>query len=216
MIYLKTSKQCFDAEKNIKMSYDTEAIAASLKEARASKGLSQRDLSVISGVPQAQISRIEAGTVDPRTTSLIALAHALDMELALVPRKAMPAVKSISRQSVGQNTKSTGMTAKEMNRIAETLRSVQVSMPALEGITQLQKNLADLERFRLQNIDPDALRRLRKTIDQIQQPSHRLEAIARSQDVLKSLRNQLAHAPKVSKPDDRQKPAYSLDEDDDA
>ena len=198
------------------MSYNTEAIAASLKEARTSKGLSQRDLSAMAGVPQAQISRIEAGTVDPRTTSLIALAHALDMELTLVPRKAVPAVKSISRQSVGQNSKSTGLATKEMNRIAETLRSVQVSMPALEGLSQLQKNLADLERFGLQNIDPNALRKLRKTIDQIQLPSHSLEAIARSQDVLKALRDQLAHAPKTSKADDRPKPAYSLDEDDDA
>jgi len=198
------------------MNYNTETIAASLKEARTLKGLSQRDLSAMAGVPQAQISRIEAGTVDPRTTSLIALAHALDMELTLVPRKAVPAVRSISRQSVGHDAKSTGIATKEMNRIAETLRTVQVTMPALDGITQLQKNLADLERFRLQNIDSDALRKLRKAIDQIQQPSHSLEAIARSQDILKALRNKLAHAPKVSKADDRPKPAYSLDEDDDA
>ena len=198
------------------MNYKTEAIAASLKEARTLKGLSQRDLSAMAGVPQAQISRIEAGTVDPRTTSLIALAHALDMELTLVPRKAVPAVRSISRQSVGHDGKSTGMATKEMNRIAETLRTVQVTMPSLDGITQLQKNLADLERFRLQNIDSDALRKLRKAIVQIQQPSHSLESIARSQDILKALRNQLAHAPQVSKADDRPKPAYSLDEDDDA
>jgi transcriptional regulator with XRE-family HTH domain len=216
MMYLYASNQCYDAEQTINMSYATEAIAASLKEARTAKGLSQRDLSVMAGVPQAQISRIEASTVDPRTTSLIALAHALDMELSLVPRKAVPAVKSISRQSVGQKSKSTGMVAKEMNRIAETLRSVQVSMPALEGITHLQKNLADVERFRLQNIDPDLLRKLRKTIDQIQLPSHSLEAIARSQDVLKSLSNQLAHAPITARMDDRPRPAYSLDEDDDA
>jgi len=195
------------------MNYKTEAIAASLKEARTLKGLSQRDLSAMAGVPQAQISRIEAGTVDPRTTSLIALAHALDMELTLVPRKAVPAVRSIS---VGHDAKSTGMATKEMNRIAETLRTVQVTMPSLDGITQLQKNLADLERFRLQNIDSDALRKLRKAIVQIQQPSHSLESIARSQDILKALRNQLAHAPQVSKADDRPKPAYSLDEDDDA
>jgi len=81
------------------MNYATQAIAASLKVARESKGLSQRDLSLLAGIPQAQISRIEAAAVDLRATSLIALAHALDLELALVPRKAMPAVKSITRQS---------------------------------------------------------------------------------------------------------------------
>ena len=198
------------------MSYDTEAIAASLKEARTAKGLSQRDLSVMAGVPQAQISRIEAGTVDPRTTSLIALAHALDMELALVPRKAVPAVRSISRQAVGHDNKSTGLTIKEMNRISETLRSLQVKMPALEGITQLQKTFADLQRFRLQIIEPEALKNLRKTIDTLQEPTHQLEAIQRSQDAMKALRNQLAHQPIISKADDRPKPAYSLDEDNDA
>jgi transcriptional regulator with XRE-family HTH domain len=198
------------------MSYNTEAIASSLKEARTAKGLSQRDLSVMAGVPQAQISRIEAGTVDPRTTSLIALAHDLDMELALVPRKAVPAVRSISRQAVGHDNKSTGLAIKEMNRISETLRSLQIKMPALEDITQLQKTFADLQRFRLQYAEPDALKNLRKTIDTLQEPTHQLEAIQRSQDAMKALRNQLAHLPIISKADDRPKPAYSLDEDNDA
>ena len=198
------------------MGYETDAIAVSLKEARASKGLTQRDLSVKADVPQAQISRIEAGTVDPRTTTLIALAHALDMELALVPRKAMPAVKSISRQSVGHNGKSNILTSKELNRISDTLRALQVEMPALEGLRQLQKSFADLQRFRPQTVEPDILRNLRKTIDQIQVPTRSLEAVMRSQEAMKALRNQLVHAPIASKPDNRQKPAYSLDEDDDA
>lgn len=198
------------------MSYDTEAMAASLKEARALKGLSQRDLSVMAGVPQAQISRIEAGTVDPRTTSLIALAHALDMELALVPRKAVPAVKSISRQTVGHSNKPNSLTFKEINRISETLRSLQVKMPALDGIAQLQKNFADLQRFRLVNIQPETFRNLRKTLEKIQEPSRSLQAINQSQQTIKSLRNQLAHTPSMPQSEDRPRPAYSLDEDDDA
>lgn len=198
------------------MSYATEAIAASLKEARTSKGLSQRDLSVMAGVPQAQISRIEAGTVDPRTTSLIALAHALDMELALVPRKAVPAVKSISRQSTGHSARTNSLTFKELNRIAETLRSLQVKMPALEGIAQLQKNFADLQRFRLANIEPETIRNLRKTMERIQEPARSLAAITQSQQAIKMLRNQLAHTPSMPQSEDRPRPAYSLDEDDDA
>lgn len=198
------------------MSYATEAIAASLKEARTSKGLSQRDLSVMAGVPQAQISRIEAGTVDPRTTSLIALAHALDMELTLVPRKAVPAVKSISRHSTGHSARTNNLTFKELNRIAETLRSLQVKMPALEGIAQLQKNFADLQRFRLANIEPETIRNLRKTMERIQEPARSLEAITQSQQAIKMLRNQLVHTPSMPQSEDRPRPAYSLDEDDDA
>ncbi len=64
------------------MNYETQEIAERLQKARTAKGLSQRDLSALAGIPQAQISRIEAGAVDMRLSSLVALAHALDLELS--------------------------------------------------------------------------------------------------------------------------------------
>ena len=81
------------------MRYKLEPIAHALKEARARKGLSQRELSQRSGIPQGQISKIEHGTVDLRTSSLIALARALDLELSLVPRKSLAAVHAVIRNS---------------------------------------------------------------------------------------------------------------------
>ena len=81
------------------MTYATEHIAAALKAARERKGLSQRQLSRMAGVPQGHISKIENDAVDLRLSSLIALTRALDLELALVPRKALPAVQSIVRSS---------------------------------------------------------------------------------------------------------------------
>ncbi|AGA34942.1 hypothetical protein TVNIR_3305 [Thioalkalivibrio nitratireducens DSM 14787] len=57
-------------------------------------------MSALAGIPQAQISRIEAGTVDLRVSSLVALAHALDLELALVPRKAVPAVRALTKEAL--------------------------------------------------------------------------------------------------------------------
>ncbi len=78
------------------MSYTTEYIAGSLKAARGLLGISQRELSARSGVPQSHISKIENGEVDLRVSSLVALARALDLELVLVPRRAMAAVKSIA------------------------------------------------------------------------------------------------------------------------
>ncbi|MGE0152100.1 MAG: helix-turn-helix domain-containing protein [Reyranellaceae bacterium] len=72
-------------------------IAKALREARLRKGLSQRALGERAGVPQGHISRIEAGAVDLRLSSLIELARTLDLELALVPRAAVPAVQSIAR-----------------------------------------------------------------------------------------------------------------------
>ncbi len=81
------------------MNYEAQPIAERLRETRQAKDLSQRVLSKLAGVPQAQISRIEAGSVDLRLSSLIAIANALDLEVALVPRKALPAVHSIIRQT---------------------------------------------------------------------------------------------------------------------
>ncbi|SCM79568.1 Uncharacterized HTH-type transcriptional regulator y4dL (fragment) [uncultured Pleomorphomonas sp.] len=90
------------------MPYETEHIASRLKEARQDKGLSQRELAARSGVPQSHISKIEANAVDLRLSSLAALAHALDLELLLIPRKAAPAVHSIVRgltaQAVGKGS----------------------------------------------------------------------------------------------------------------
>ena len=79
------------------MGYEAENLAAALKAARINKGLSQRALSALAGVPQSHISKIETSGVNLTISSLAAIAHALDLEIALIPRKAVPAVKSITR-----------------------------------------------------------------------------------------------------------------------
>jgi transcriptional regulator with XRE-family HTH domain len=81
------------------MSYVTEQILESLREARVRKGFSQRELSARSGVPQSHISKIESGGVDLRVSSLIALARVLDLELFVAPKKSVPAIQSIIRSS---------------------------------------------------------------------------------------------------------------------
>ena len=86
------------------MAYINDQILKALRDARARKGLSQRELSARSGVPQSHISKIEAGGVDLRMSSLIALARALDMELFVAPKQSMPAIKSIVRSSLGEYT----------------------------------------------------------------------------------------------------------------
>lgn len=85
------------------MSYVTEQILQSLREARVRKGLSQRELSARSGVPQSHISKIESGGVDLRISSLIALARVLELELFVAPKKSVPAIKSIIRSGQGIN-----------------------------------------------------------------------------------------------------------------
>lgn len=63
----------------------TRRMAAALKRARLQKGTTQRDLGQLIGVPQSHISKIEAGAVDLRISSLVVLARALDLSLELNP-----------------------------------------------------------------------------------------------------------------------------------
>lgn len=83
------------------MNYITEQILKNLREARVRKGFSQRELSARSGVPQSHISKIESGGVDLRVSSLITLARVLDLELFVVPKKSVLAIKSIIRSTEG-------------------------------------------------------------------------------------------------------------------
>jgi XRE family transcriptional regulator, regulator of sulfur utilization len=53
-------------------------------DARVARGLTQRQLSELAGVPQADISRIERGAGNPTEATLQRLAQALDRQLALV------------------------------------------------------------------------------------------------------------------------------------
>ena len=77
-----------------------EHMTTALKEARKAKGLNQTELGRRVGLPQSHISKIERGQIDIKLSSLIELARALDLELTLVPRKLVPAVKSIIRNAV--------------------------------------------------------------------------------------------------------------------
>lgn len=73
----------------------SESIASQLKVARNAAGLSQRQLTAMTGLQQAQLSKIENGTVDPRLSSLQALGRALGLELVWVPRQSLQAVNSV-------------------------------------------------------------------------------------------------------------------------
>lgn len=61
-------------------------IVGKLMAARDRKGLSQRELSRLSGVPQKTISRIENGIDIPKIPTLLKLAAVLDLEISLVDK----------------------------------------------------------------------------------------------------------------------------------
>lgn len=60
-------------------------LGAMLAAARKARSLTQPALSEISGVQQAEISRIERGVGNPTASTLLRLADALGQKLTLIP-----------------------------------------------------------------------------------------------------------------------------------
>jgi transcriptional regulator with XRE-family HTH domain len=199
------------------MNYITEEIASNLKAARESRGLSQRALSEKSGVPQGHISKIENGAVDLRLSSLVALARALDLELALVPRKAVPAVKSIVRsgkRGIVKTDSNTRMAHKELSSIKNMIDTLSKNDFAIGGLEKLQRQMRELGNFQFAQPDLEVIKNVNEAMKAFQLNTDSLDIIRQSETELQKLRNTLAHSsvnlPKVTP----LRPAYSLEEDD--
>jgi DNA-binding XRE family transcriptional regulator len=199
------------------MNYITEEIASNLKAARESRGLSQRTLSKKSGVPQGHISKIENGAVDLRLSSLVALARALDLELILVPRKAVPAVKSIVRsgkRGIVKADSNTRMAHKELCSIKTMIDTLSKNDFPIGGLEKLQRQMRELGNFQFAQPDLEVIKNVNKAMKAFQLNTDSLDIIRQSESELQKLRNTLAHSsvnlPKVAP----LHPVYSLEEDD--
>lgn len=62
-------------------------IAHRLRALRLERGISQVELSRLSGLDQRRISAVERASVDPRLETLLAFAAALGAQIAIVPRE---------------------------------------------------------------------------------------------------------------------------------
>jgi transcriptional regulator with XRE-family HTH domain len=149
------------------MKHATTHIAAALKAARETKGMSQRALSQKAGVPQGHISKIETGAVDLRLSSLIELARVLDLELALVPRKSVPAVNSIVRSTGGTPRERSGPNRKEWNVVLAKLDKLSHIFPAEAELAQLQHLTRDLQHLGFTVFDGKSLRDANKSLDAV-------------------------------------------------
>jgi transcriptional regulator with XRE-family HTH domain len=207
------------------MPYSLDYIADALKAARARRGLSQRALSEIVGIPQSHISKIENGAVDLQTSNLIELARALDLELVLVPKSILPALEGIERSSKedgvadelvrrklehiydrADRLRLANPTAKTFESLVHTIeatRPLRLDATAANRVADLTAKLGqELDKFERKNTSMNWQRRKREA----------LYAIKNSTDQLRILRNALAHG-MVDAPSER-RPAYSLDETD--
>lgn len=195
------------------MAYEAEKLAAALKAAREKKGLSQRALGARAGVPQSHISKIENGGVNLTVSSLTAIANALDLEVALIPRKAAPAVRTITR-GVEDAPKASPDARKEVARIAKQLDHIKALNIDTSAIDALQRQFRELRQFENLIKNTDTLRHIRETLKTVESAGG-LRALQEAAQQMNSFRNALAHAGiDVDRPS-LPRPAYRLDEDND-
>ncbi len=194
------------------MRYKSEDLIREIRDRRTDAGISQRALAARSGLTQAHISQIETGTLEPGLSSFIDMARALDLEIMLVPKKFLPAVQGILRQtSTEQSTPQDGEAA---------LREIGRGERLVIKQKQLYGSSADLDRI------ADALRFLRHA--PLRKPDlqivtgainklRRYQASPQSKDIvaaiatdLQQLRNRMVHSPSEAP-----RPAYAIDDEDD-
>lgn len=188
-----------------------------LRNAREKKGLSQRDLSAASGVPQSHISKIEKGGVDMRLSSLTELARALDLEMTLVPRPAVPAVQSIVKSAVPapDEGKDARLALKDLKGLAQTVARHRSDMPLTPAETaELQHQLRFLSHFSLSEPDRKTIQEAHKTLRAYLGDHQKMSGLREAFAHLRSLRNRMAHQPPAPSAPETVRPAYTLDEDD--
>lgn len=199
------------------MNYTNTHIANKLKAEREARGLSQRALSKLAGIPQSHISKIENGMVDLRLSSLIELARALSLELTLVPRKALPAVKSIIRGSTHPSKEipgNTPATIRELKRIQNTITSFTKDHPSIKEFAQIQRQFKDIQRFRIPESDLEAIQAASKALQSIKFDTGYIESIRKTLSEFQSVRNALAHASIDLPAIETVRSAYALEGDD--
>ena len=199
------------------MVYATEHIANTLRDARKAQGLSQRALGAKAGVPQSHISKIENGAVDLRTSSLVELARVLDLELMLVPRKAIPAAQAIVRNSARSlfpAVESDRQVLGDLKKLQAAVARALQAHPAIAELAQLQRQVRELQHFSIPSRHTAAIRNAAAAARTFHGNAANLNALQDSLATLRHLRNTLAHAPPTSQADETAHPAYSLNEDD--
>jgi transcriptional regulator with XRE-family HTH domain len=188
-------------------------IARKLKEARKAKGLSQRALAKLAGVPQSHISKIETTGVDLRISSLTEIARALDLELTLVPRKNVSAVNSIVRSTQSVAPRQVASIAKELVKLEAVAGKIAQQQKSLKEAVQLQSRVHELTRLELPSSYLDTIEKLNKQLQQVYKEPEALQQLRDSLNQVQFLRNELVHNP-GGRVKTEHRARYSLEEDD--
>ena len=194
------------------MNYATEDIAGSLKAARECKALSQRALGAKAGIPQSHISKIENGAVDLRLSSMVELARVLDLEVMLVPRRKLPAVRAIIRS--GNDEQHDVLRAhKAANVLRHSIGQIEDQPADLlsdAAVQELRRRARELMQLRLSSSDLAHLQEASAAMKAFLRDPRNSAVVEHAQAQLLILRNELAHSAGASS-QSLPRPAYSLD-----
>jgi transcriptional regulator with XRE-family HTH domain len=196
------------------VAYKGEHIVSTLRDARETAGISQRALSTRSGLTQSHISQIERGTLEPGLATLIDLARALDLELVLVPKRLLPAVNGLLHNTQAERDLSPESGNAALRDIARGERLVAKQKALYGGSVDLDR-IADSLRFLrhapLRSSDLAVVRNAMAKLNRYQASEQSRKEVTEIAATLQALRNRIAHG-HLEGP----RPAYALDEDDDA
>ena len=160
-------------------------IASTIRAARQARALTQKELGQRVGMPQSHISKIEKGVVDLQLSSLVQIARALDLEVKLVPRKALAAVEGAVRAH-GTTT----ATSRALNLLNEQARLAERIKNSFPEISQTEAFKIAIRNIRKLPFDAAQL----KTLDEALRPAKQLKSLIDAQGSEAKLAKQLAKA----------------------
>ena len=202
-------------------SYAVKQLAQTLRDARIARGLSQRELAERASLGQSRLALIEAGGVDLRTSTLVQLARALDLELVLAPRRVLPAVQSLT-ESQPKRWPEAGRHSVRGTPI-RVLRHIQKHMAALERAHPSNNELAQAKSAVQalievgQDLGVSTLQPLRRSLHWLALARANKEQaqplLAKVVAQLQELRQMLPATASLGQAPQAQRAAYSLEED---
>jgi transcriptional regulator with XRE-family HTH domain len=200
------------------MSAGIREIATSVKEARLAKLLTQQELGQRVGLPQSHISKIEKGDVDVKLSSLTEIARALDLEVRLVPRKALPAVEGAIRAHTPTVEASRAVAA--LNEEAQLAQRIKIKFPDLPEVDAFQSAIRSIRSIQFDPLNSQALNealkptiQVRKFLDEQGDATALAKSLNAATAALRHFRNIQSHIPDGQT--QRQLPAHRLGHDDD-
>lgn len=193
------------------MIYTLSDIGKSLQAARDRSGLTQRAFAAKAGTTQARVSKIENGETDARLSTVIEFARTLDLELMLVPRQHIPAVKAILAHQPPTASEKVGRTM--LGRLMGLIIQLKEQFPENDQLERLERTARELATLRLTEERASTIKRISEHLELVQKTPALASALDTQASALRRLRNEIAHAA----PDDalEPRPAHRLDEDDD-